>query len=130
MLELDLIQVVRNASPPDGVDVCIEVCGHPGVVATGIEMLRTGGRYIIGGLVNPKAELTIDGNLILRKMITLRGIHNYHPRQLIPALDFVMANRMRFSFEEVVDSKFSLDQLDEAFWRAGGHSVMCATIMP
>ena len=71
-----------------------------------------------------------DDKLFISEMIAMRGIHNYHPRQLIPALDFVMANRMRFSFEEVVDSKFSLDQLDEAFWRAGGHSVMCATIMP
>ena len=130
MSEPDLIQAVRNASPPDGVDVCIEVCGRPSVVATGIEMLRTGGRYIIGGLVNPKAELTIDGNLILRKMITMRGIHNYHPRQLIQALDFVMANRARFPFKEIVDSKFTLDQLDEAFSCAADHSVLRAAIVP
>ncbi len=130
MSEPDLIHAVRNASPPDGVDVCIEVCGHPSVVATGIEMLRTGGRYIIGGLVNPKAELKIDGNLILRKMITMRGIHNYHPRQLIQALDFVMANRARFPFKEIVDSKFTLDQLDEAFSRAADYSVLRAAIVP
>ena len=128
--EPDLIQAVYKACPPDGADVCIEVCGNPGVVATGIDMLRTGGRYIIAGLVNPNAQLTIDGNLMLRKMITMRGIHNYHPRQLIQALDFVMANRLRFPFKEIVDSKFSLDQLDEAFSRAADHSVLRAAIVP
>jgi len=125
-----LIDAVRAACPPDGADVCIEVCGHPGVVTTGIKMLRTGGRYIIAGLVNPNANLTIDGNEILRKMITLKGVHNYHPRQLIQALDFVMANRERFPFGEIVDSTFSLDQLDEAFARATDRSVLRAAIVP
>jgi len=126
----ELVETVRTACPPDGADVCIEVCGHPGVVETGIKMLRTGGRYIIAGLVNPNANLTIDGNEILRKMITLKGVHNYHPRQLIQALDFVVTNRDRFPFGEIVDSKFSLDQLDEAFGRAADRSVLRAAIVP
>ena len=130
MDDADLIAAVRAACPPDGADVCIEVCGHPGVVATGIEMLRTGGRYIIAGLVNPNADLTIDGNTILRKMITLKGVHNYHPRQLIQALDFVMSNRKRFPFKDIVDSKFPLNQLTDAFARAADRSVLRAAIIP
>ncbi|MDH3636570.1 MAG: zinc-binding dehydrogenase [Gammaproteobacteria bacterium] len=128
--EEDLVSVVRANCPPDGADVCIEVCGHPGVVSTGIKMLRTGGRYIIAGLVNPDANMNIDGNEILRKMITIKGIHNYHPRQLIQALDFVMTNRDRYPFADIVDSKFSLEQLDEAFTRASDHSVLRAAIVP
>jgi alcohol dehydrogenase len=128
--EEDLITQVRAECPPDGADVCIEVCGHPGVIPTGLKMLRTGGRYIIGGLVSPNANMTIDGNELLKKMITLKGVHNYHPRQLIQALDFVMANRERYHFAEIVDSKFSLDQLNEAFARADNHSVLRAAIVP
>lgn len=37
-------------------------------------MLRTGGRYVIGGLVNPNADVTLDANLLLRRWITLRGV--------------------------------------------------------
>jgi putative phosphonate catabolism associated alcohol dehydrogenase len=128
--EDDLIDKVRAACPPDGADVCIEVCGHPDAIKTGIKMLRTGGRYIIAGLVNPNANIIIDGNEILRKMITLKGVHNYHPRQLIQALDFVMANRERFPFREIVDSTFTLDQLDEAFSCATDLSVLRAAIIP
>ena len=40
----------------------IEVCGQQ--IPSGIEMLRTGGTYVIGGLVNPNAMLKIDGNSI------------------------------------------------------------------
>ena len=128
--EEELVAQVRAECKPDGADVCIEVCGLPAVVPTGMKMLRTGGRYIIGGLVSPNANMTIDGNELLKKMITLKGVHNYHPRQLIQALDFVMANKDRYPFASIVDSKFSLDQLDEAFARATDHSVLRAAIVP
>ena len=115
---------------PDGADVVIEVCGNAGAIPTGLRMLRTGGRYTIGGLVNPNANFTVDGNDILKRWLTIRGIHNYHPRHLIEALDFVMANRARFPFGKIVDSKFSLDQMDEAFKKASDRTVLRAAIVP
>lgn len=125
-----LVENVRGLCPPDGADVAMEVCGVASVVPVGVRMLRTGGRYMIGGLVNPDSNFTIDGNEILKKWITLRGIHNYHPRHLVQALDFVMANRSRFPFADIVDSKFSLEELDEAFAKAAERSVLRAAIVP
>ena len=126
----DLIASVRAECSPDGADVVIEVCGNPDVVPIGIRMLRIGGRYVIGGLVNPDSTFTLDGNQILRRWVTIRGVHNYHPRHLIQALDFVMNNRERFPFEAMVDAKFPLDRLDEAFARAIDRSVLRAAIVP
>jgi len=130
MSESQLIDRVRAECRPDGADVCIEVCGHAGVIPVGVRMLRIGGRYIIGGLVNPDSNFEIDGNEILKKWITLKGVHNYHPRHLVQALDFVMSHRHHFPFADIVDSKFSLDQLDEAFARAADRSVLRAAIVP
>jgi len=125
-----LIMEVRDLCPPDGVDIGIEVCGVAEAVPTGIQMLRIGGRYVIGGLVNPGSNFTLDGGQLLKNWITLKGIHNYHPRHLVQALDFVMGNRDRFPFKEIVDSKFSLEQLDEAFAKAADHTVLRAAIVP
>ena len=125
-----LIDAVRALCQPDGADVGIEVCGVAGAVPTGIQMLRIGGRYVIGGLVNPGDDFTIDGNQLLRNLITLKGVHNYHPRHLVQALDFVMTNRDRFPFKDIVDSKFSLEQLDKAFEKAATRSVLRAAIVP
>ena len=130
MSESDLVGAVRDECPPDGADAGIEVCGHASVVPIGIRMLRVGGRYVIGGLVNPHSNFSLDGNEILRKWITIKGVHNYHPRHLIQALDFVMTHRKQFPFAEIVDSRFSLDQLDEAFARAADYSVLRAAIVP
>jgi alcohol dehydrogenase len=130
MGEDDLIGAVRERCTPDGADVVFEVCGVASVVPTGVRMLRIGGHYVLGGLVNPGSDFTIDGNELVRKWITLRGVHNYHPRHLVQALDFVMSNRARFPFRDIVDSKFSLEQLDEAFAKAADRSVLRAAIIP
>ena len=125
-----MIDEVRKLCRPDGADVVIEVCGVPDVIPQGLQMLRTGGRYVLGGLVNPDANVTIDANILLRRWIIMRGIHNYHPRHLIQALDFVMANRKRFPFKDIVDSKFALKDLDAAFKKASERTVLRAAIVP
>jgi len=125
-----VIKAVRDLCRPDGADAVIEVCGEPSVVPSGLAMLRIGGRYVLGGLVNPNANVSIDANMIVRKWIQIRGIHNYHPRHLIQALDFVMANRDRFPFKEIVDSKFALKDLGLAFKKASERSVLRAAIVP
>ncbi len=124
------IELVRERCLPDGADAVIEVCGVAAAVPLGLKMLRVGGRYTIAGLVSPNANMTLDGHEILRRWITLRGIHNYHPRHLVLALDFVMASRDRFPFADIVDAKFPLERLDEAFQRASENAILRAAIVP
>jgi putative phosphonate catabolism associated alcohol dehydrogenase len=128
--ESELISRVRGLAGSRGADVVIEVCGNPDVVPVGIEMLRIGGRYTLGGLVNPGSVFPLDGNQLVRKWITLRGIHNYHPRHLVQAVDFVSTQRNRFPFGDLVDGVFSLNRIDEAFARAAERTVLRAAIVP
>ena len=125
-----VIKQVRDATPPDGADVVVEVCGVPDVVPDGVSMLRIGGRYALVGLVSPQANFTLDGYDLVKKLITLRGVHNYHPRHLVEALDFVLENRNRFPFGEIVSSRFSLEELGDAFAKAADHRIMRAAIVP
>jgi putative phosphonate catabolism associated alcohol dehydrogenase len=126
----ELVGAVRGACPVDGPDAVIEVCGVPAVVPEGLRMLRKGGRYIIAGIVFPNADMTVDANLILNKLLTIQGVHNYHPRHLVEALDFVYRNRGIFPFKEIVDGRFSLDDLDTAFKQAAECQVLRAAIVP
>jgi alcohol dehydrogenase len=125
-----VVTQIRTLCPPDGADTVIEVCGIPEVIRQGLQMLRVGGRYVLAGLVNPDANVTIDANMLVKRWITMCGVHNYHPRHLIQALDFVMANRGRFPFEEIVDAKFALKDLDAAFKKAAERTVLRAAIVP
>lgn len=125
-----LVEAVRWCCRPDGADVVIEQCGTPEVIPAGLQFLRTGGTYILGGVVNPDAWVRIDANLLLRKLITLRGVHNYHPRHLLQACDFVVANRQRFPFADLVDGKYYLDQVTQAMSDAAERRVLRAAIVP
>ena len=126
----DVQDRVRDLCRPDGADVVIEVCGAAQAIPTGLACLRTGGRYVLGGVVNPGSMVEIDANLLLRRMITLSGVHNYHPRHLLQALDFVVANRLRFPFHALVDGKYGLDQVGQAMADAAQRKVLRAAIVP
>lgn len=125
-----LLREIRALCRPDGADAVLEVCGVPGVIPLGIQMLRVGGTYVLGGVVNPNSLVALDLNQLLRKLLTLRGVHNYHPRNLIEALDFVLANRQRFPFHELVDGKYPLERVGEAMADAAAQRVLRAAIVP
>ncbi len=125
-----LVHAVHALSPPDGADAVIEVCGDPQVIPDGMRMLRTGGRCVLGGVVNPESMVSLDANLVLRRLLTLRGVHNYHPRHLAQALDFVQANRRRFAFHDLVDGKYSLADVGTAMRDAEQRRVLRAAIVP
>ncbi len=128
--EADLVRAVRDRCGPDGADAVVEVCGVPEVIPAGLGMLRVGGRYAVAGVVNPEAWVRFDAHVLLRGLITLRGVHNYHPRHLAQALDFVTGNRMRFPFRWLVDGKYSLADAGRAMRDAAQHRVLRAAIVP
>ena len=130
VFDSDDIKSIKDLCKPEGADVVLELCGDPSVIPAGIQYLRTGGRYVLGGLVNPDAFVSIDANQILRKLLTIRGVHNYHPRHLIEALDFVHANRKRFPFHSLVDGKYKLEEVGQAMQDAADRKVLRAAIVP
>ena len=56
----------------------------------------------------------------------MRGVHNYHPRHLLQALDFVQRCRGVYPFKDIVDARFKLDELDSAFEKAAARQVLRA----
>lgn len=130
MDEQALVDAVKAECRPEGADAVIEVCGDPGVIPAGLQMVRVGGRCVLAGVVNPGSMVQLDANQIVRKLITLRGVHNYHPRHLLEALDFVAGNRQRFPFQDLVDGRYGLDQVGQAMRDAADRKVLRAAIVP
>ena len=126
----DLVKQINALCQPEGADAVIEVCGVPDALPLGLEMVRVGGTYVIAGLVSPGANVTLDANRFVKKMITLKGIHNYHPRHLIEALDFVMKNKSLYPFADLVDGQYSLDNVTQAMSDASSQRVLRAAIVP
>ncbi len=97
-----------------GADVAIEVCGARDAVRQAVDVLRIGARYLIAGLVTPGSTLDVDGNLITRKCLTIRGIHNYRPEHLGQALRFLERNHRKYPYADLVKVTYPLAEINEA----------------
>lgn len=97
-----------------GFDVAIEACGQPQAIAQGLDALRTGGTYVLAGCVFPGARVEIDAERITRGVLRVIGQHNYAPRDLQDALEFLRRAQHRFSFGQVVEAAFGLDDVESA----------------
>jgi putative phosphonate catabolism associated alcohol dehydrogenase len=102
----------------DGADAIFEVAGVKELIPQGVNLLRPGGEYILVGLVHPDSELMLTAEQIIRKCITIRGVHNYAPWHLDEAIAFLERNHASYPFEELVSPPFNLKNLEEAVLEA------------
>lgn len=105
---------------PRGVDLVVEMTGTRHVVTEGVSLLRNGGHYSFCGMVHPNSQLsTLTGETIIRKCLTIRGVHNYTPWNLSEAVDFLAEHQRDLPFESVLSpSHYKLSQIEKAFEEA------------
>lgn len=113
-----LLQEVHGLTSGRGVDLAIEMSGAPRAAATGISLLRIGGRYVLIGNVSPTPAVEVDPESLVRRCLTIVGSHNYRPGDLATAVHFLAACANRYPFEELVQGEFTLAEADAAFARA------------
>ena len=97
-----------------GVDAVFECAGAKEVVPQGVRMLRNGGFYGLVGLVHPDSALTVNAEVIIRKCLTLRGVHNYGPSHLDEAMEFLLRFADVLPFGDLVSPPVPLSRLEDA----------------
>ena len=104
----------RPFAGQERLDAVIEVAGNAALVPPGIAALRPGGFYVFVGMVHPNTQLTLTGEQVIRKCLTIRGVHNYSPRHLDEALAFLAQTADRSPYAALVSDPFPLAELDQA----------------
>ncbi|WP_044133717.1 zinc-binding dehydrogenase [Verrucomicrobium spinosum] len=99
---------------PGGVDLVVEVTGSASVVPPGVQMLRPGGMYVWAGMVHPETVLQLTGEAVIRKCLTIRGMHNYSPLHLAKGLSFLESTLHKLPYEKLVSPALPLASLEEA----------------
>lgn len=113
---------------PVGVDVVIEAAGVAALLSQGVEILRPGGAYGLVGLVHPDSVMPITAEAIIRKCLSVRGVHNYAPVDLIEAVGFLERAGTRFGLEDLIAEPVDLEHLDEAVLCARQRSALRVTV--
>ena len=96
----------------------VEAAGTAASVQAGLDLLRIGGTMVLAGTVAPVGKVGLDPEKAVRRMLTLRGVHNYHSRDLEAALKFLAGAGRHFPFETLVAAGYPLEQAERAFTHA------------
>ncbi|XP_068693635.1 L-threonine 3-dehydrogenase-like isoform X1 [Montipora foliosa] len=106
----------RTSEGPEdsSVDVVIEVCGVRDVIREGITLVRPGGLYVLIGMVHPDSKLDLTGEQIIRKCITIKGIHNYSPQHLDKAVSFLSRTYIKYPYKQLFSQPFKLADFQTA----------------
>lgn len=105
---------IRGAAP-HGVDAVLELSGDRTALREGVEHLRVGGVYVLAGMVHPDSDLGgITGEQIIRKCLTLRGVHNYSPHHLEEGIAFLERTVDRFPYADLVSPPVPLSRFEQA----------------
>jgi threonine dehydrogenase-like Zn-dependent dehydrogenase len=93
-----------------GVDAALELTGSPEAFETLLPLVRLGGRVVLIGSVFPTRPVPMLLEQIVRRCLTIRGLHNYAPRHLEAALSFLAATE--YPFDSLVSKWHPLTDLD------------------
>jgi D-arabinose 1-dehydrogenase-like Zn-dependent alcohol dehydrogenase len=99
---------------PDA-DLVFDMAGHPSSMKAGLESLALGGCAVWIGAVFPAAPVPVDAQWIVRRVLSIKGLHNYNYDDLLNATIFIENNYLKYPFEELVEKEFVLDEVEEAF---------------
>lgn len=96
-------------------DKIYEVSGTAVAMELAVNNLNIGGTTIFVGAAYTQRNIQISGEKILRNLLTIKGLHNYVPEDLLQAINFLEENNEKFPFESLVEKTFPLSEVNEAF---------------
>lgn len=105
----------NEAVLPKNVDINFEMSGSPDAIEQGIDALGIGGIAVWVGAVFNTRKVQLNAESIVRRLVTIKGLHNYNFEDFVAAVDFISQSHQLFPFEQVIGKEFPLANTNEAF---------------
>lgn len=96
-----------------GADLVVECSGANAAFVEGMDLIRRGGRYLVIGASEPRPVEIRPTHFNLRQL-TVAGTMSGDVSHYYRALTFLRDHQDRFSFGDLLGSRYSLDQVGEA----------------
>ncbi len=121
----DLSAAGGAESEPEPFDITLEFSGSEFGVTTCIDSLDIGGRAVLAGSVATSPSYAFNPEWLVRGWRTIAGVHNYEPRHLTQALEFLADSQI--DWNTVVSAPIALEDVP-AEVRAGPGTFLRATL--
>ena len=109
----DVIDQIYGSKDP--FDIVIELSGQPDTMEKTLELLTTGGTSVWVGATYPERKTQISAERLIRKIHTIKGLHNYNLGDFIKAVEFIEENFDKYPFLSLIHDHFHLEETNEAF---------------
>ena len=107
-------QLISTLTHGYGADLAIELSGATSAFQSLLASLRMGGSLALVGAVFPVDPVSLPMERIVRRNLSLQGIHNYAPRHLQQAVEFLTTATDRFPFRDIVQHWYPLQEISQA----------------
>jgi threonine dehydrogenase-like Zn-dependent dehydrogenase len=114
---------VRSLTGGRGADVVIEVSGAPPAFAEGVDLLRRGGRFVVVGQLHTEM-VPFNPSQIVTKQATIIGSVSADISHYERGLRFLVEHRDSFAWDDLVDSRHTLDTVNEALREMRSHAAI------
>jgi len=106
---------ITSTVTSDDFDCVLEMSGTASAVEAAVQAAAIGGRIILVGSVSPGRPVAIDPERIVRRLLSIHGVHNYRPDDLTTAVGFLEDHHQRYPFAELVERSWPLSEVNIAF---------------
>lgn len=110
----ELRQSVQGLTGDGEFDIVLEMSGSPDAIEAGCALCDIGAKVVLVGSVMKSRAARIDPETLVRRLISIHGVHNYTPDDLRTAVRFLAENHMKYPLGELVARTFALDDINTA----------------
>jgi len=97
------------------VDVVLEFSGSTSAIESTLGLLDIGGTAVWVGSTFTQPSIPVNAEQIVRKLITIKGIHNYNKEDLLTAVEFMEQCHDMYDFKSMIKGDFTLENTTEAY---------------
>ena len=101
-----------------GADVALELAGAQASVEAALALVRVGATVVLAGTVLPTPAVALDPERVVRRTLTIIGVHNYAPADLVRAVDFLTHCGDAYPFAALAGESLALAEVERAFAQA------------
>ncbi|MDX1930125.1 MAG: zinc-binding dehydrogenase [Pirellulaceae bacterium] len=94
--------------------IVLEFSGSSDSVSAACALSDIGGRVILVGTVMPSPSVAVDPEMIVRRCLSIRGVHNYAPIDLVTAIQFLSGAGQKYPFAPLIARHFTLEEINDA----------------
>jgi len=110
----DLAQLLLDSTAGEGVATALDFSGNNTAIASALRLLAIGGRMGLVGSVFPTPGLDLVPETLVRRLLTIVGVHNYAAPDLAQAIQFLEQTTDRELLRSLVTGRYPLVQLADA----------------